>query len=197
MIYFKPLQRQGVPYLVRVVMKCIIYVTPNGTMYESERAWTEVVVTCFRANYLSIYTVKLISMKNLGRDVQTVGGYESERPEKGGLQRRQQVIDGDSNSMHGRDTNCSSPCRVRTVCGPTPIGYPLWVSKSRLPRCGTQRQYTWILYKVKECADLKHHSSWYLTRSPSTSTKNYLHARTHAESRNPNNRKLYALAKKV
>jgi hypothetical protein len=39
----------------------IIYVTPNGTIYESERVWIDMVVTCFRANYLSIYIVKLIS----------------------------------------------------------------------------------------------------------------------------------------
>jgi hypothetical protein len=61
MIYFKPLHRQGVQYLVRSVMKCIIYVTPNGTIYESDRVSAEVVVTCFRANYLRTYMVKLIS----------------------------------------------------------------------------------------------------------------------------------------
>jgi len=67
MIYFKPLHRQGVQYLVRGVIKCIIYVTPNGTTYKSERVWTEVAMTYFTANYLSIYMVKLISsMKNLG-----------------------------------------------------------------------------------------------------------------------------------
>jgi hypothetical protein len=126
MIYFKPLHRQGVQYLVRGVMKCIIYVKPNGTTYESERVWTEVAMTCFRANYLSIYMVKLTSsMKNFGQDIRAVGRYECERPQKGGLRRRRHVMDGETNSMEGRDTNFPSPCRVRADSGPTPIGYPL------------------------------------------------------------------------
>lgn len=100
--------RAGFQYLVRDLMKCIIYVTPNGTICESERVWTEVVVTCFRSNYLGIYTETLIkSMKKSWLRRPGCGSIESESPEKGGLQ-RQEVMDGETNSMACRDTSFPS-----------------------------------------------------------------------------------------